>query len=168
MKKLKPCRLTLSTITNHRAFMLEKTNSSQALDPVISARIRDCCQLGYQYYDNGEIKTAIRQFYTAWNLLPKPQTQWREAGWVLTALGDAYVKTGNFNSARESLTSALHCPDTQHNPVILFQLGCCQFELGNYHEAVLLFRQTIDCGGEKMFDKADKKYWAAVKQASPV
>ena len=147
--------------------MAKKTPTQQTLNPAITADIRQLCQQGYQHYDNSDIKAAIRKFYTAWNLIPKPQTDWREAGWVLTALGDAYVAKGDYKNGRESLLSALHCPDTSTNPIILLQLGQCQFELGDKQAAGRLFEQVIKLGGEKLFKKMDKQYLALIKHSSP-
>ena len=49
------------------------------LDRTTAMKVREICQQGYFLFDNGNFKSAIRQFYSAWTLLPKPQTQWEDA-----------------------------------------------------------------------------------------
>ncbi|MGK0500982.1 MAG: tetratricopeptide (TPR) repeat protein [Oceanicoccus sp.] len=126
----------------------------------ISEQVRQLCQRGYTQFDEGEIKAAIRRFYEAWTLLPKPQHQWPEAGWVLTALGDAYVAKGDFVSGREALESALHCPQTQGNPIIHCRLGQCLFELGELAGAKQQWAVVTANGGEQLLAQLDAKYSA--------
>lgn len=117
---------------------------STPLNSALNQLIRELCEAGYQAFDSGDYKLAIRRFYEAWTHLPKPQTQWQEAGWVLTALGDAYFAKGDFKSGREALTSALHCPETLGNPFIHLRLGQCLFELNQFdaaREQFLLVKQ---------------------------
>ena len=140
----------------------KSTIPSAALDSAIAEQARDLCQQGYAFYDQGDFKTALRRFYMAWTLLPKPQTQWQEAGWVLTALGDAYFAKGEYENGREALMSALHCPKTQGNPFIHLRLGQCLFELGELEEARRELKRTVEHKGEGLFDKEDPKYYAVL------
>ncbi|MFA7553006.1 MAG: hypothetical protein WCY88_02060 [Spongiibacteraceae bacterium] len=132
--------------------------SYQPLANDISNKIRRLCQQGYKHYDSDDLKTAIRVFYSAWTLLPKPQSQWLEAGWILTALGDAYIAKSEFKNAKEALLSALHCPATVGNPVIHLRLGQCHYELGENDAAQEQFKLTINNGGEALFYQQDNKY----------
>ncbi|WP_101760358.1 tol-pal system YbgF family protein [Oceanicoccus sp. KOV_DT_Chl] len=136
--------------------MLE--NSSTLLDPEIDKNIRQLCEQGYLHFDQGDTKAAIRTFYSAWTLLPKPQTEWEQAGWILTALGDAYFAKGDFNSGREALSSALHCPKAAGNPVIHLRLGQCEFELGALDNAQQQFELVKQNGGNQLFAQVDPKY----------
>jgi tetratricopeptide (TPR) repeat protein len=140
--------------------MTESIAPTSALDPTIADKILKLCQLGYELFDAGDIKTALRRFYSAWNLLPKPQTQWEQAGWVLTALGDAYFAKGDFSNGKESLLSALHCPKALGNPVIHLRLGQCLFELGETALAQQQLRLVRQYGGQQLIDKEEPKYHA--------
>ena len=131
---------------------------STTLDNQTKEQIRLLCEQGYSYFDQGDIKLAIRQFYSAWTLLPKPQTDWEQAGWVLTALGDAYFAKGDFSSGREALISALHCPKAEGNPVIHLRLGQCEYELGDLEQARQQFLLSKQNGGEQLFANEDPKY----------
>jgi|TARA_B110000908_G_C10261475_1_gene459574 tetratricopeptide (TPR) repeat protein len=133
------------------------------LDRTTAMKAREICQQGYLLFDNGNFKSAIRQFYSAWTLLPKPQTQWEEAGWILTALGDAYFNKGDFDNGREALRSALHCPKASGNPFIHLRLGQCLFELGELGLARTHFQKVKDRGGAELLAKEHHKY----KEFSP-
>ncbi len=128
------------------------------LDVTIATKAREICQQGYLLFDDGDIKSALRQFYSAWTLLPKPQTQWEEAGWILAALGDAYFTKGYFESGREALSSALHCPKASGNPFIHLRLGQCLFELGELNDAQTHFQRVGEGGGAELFAKEPLKY----------
>lgn len=137
---------------------MENSITSLTLDITIATKTREICQQGYQLYDSGDIKSALRQFYSAWTLLPKPQAQWEEAGWILTALGDAYFAKGDFESGREALSSALHCPKAPGNPFIHLRLGQCLFELGEFNDAQTHFQRVREGGGAELFAKEPRKY----------
>jgi hypothetical protein len=49
-------------------------------------RVRLLCRNGYAHYDAGEPARALRHFYRAWLLLPRPQHACVESGWILTAI----------------------------------------------------------------------------------
>ena len=130
------------------------------LEQTIANKTLGLCQQGYIKFDKGDIKSALRLFYSAWTLLPKPQTQWQESGWVLTALGDAYFAKGDFKNGKEALLSALHCPHATGNPIIHLRLGQCLYELGESQAAWQQFQQTLENSGEDLFSKEDPKYLA--------
>ena len=147
--------------------MVEKSsNPKQPLPAEVTDKIRDLCQQGYQSFDSEDHKTAIRHFFSAWTLLPKPQTQWQEAGWVLTALGDAYFAKSDFQNGEQALLSALHCPDAKGNPIIHLRLGQCLYELGNTEAARLQFQHAIDSGGKALFEREDEKYIRAMEAST--
>ena len=134
---------------------------AEAIEPInqkLQAQLRQHCEAGYQYYDKGDYKAAIRRFYTAWTLIPKPQTQWQESGWVLTALGDAYFKKSDYLNGCEALNSALHCPECDGNPFVHLRLGQCYFELNELKKAKRQFQRVIDQQGQALFEQENSKY----------
>ena len=136
--------------------MFETDNST--LDKKISEQLRTFCMQGYELYDQEDYKSAIRHFFKAWAILPKPQTQWQEAGWVLTALGDSYFKLGNYTSGIEALKSALHCPETDKNPFVHLRLGQCYYQNQQMGMAAIHLQNAFKLGGEKPFSKEDRCY----------
>ena len=128
------------------------------LDKTLSQQIRQLCQQGYERYDQGDYKAALRAFYRAWTQLPKPQTDYLEAGWVLAALGDTYFIKGDYPLGEEALRSALHCPDTNGNPFVHLRLGQCLYELDQQTQAKQQFCLALHHGGESLLSKTEQKY----------
>lgn len=143
--------------------MVNHSPTESVLDQDLTEKIRKLCQHGYQLFDDGDSKTALRRFYLAWTMLPKPQTQWEEAGWVLTALGDVYFSQKNFEQGIESLNSALHCPKAFGNPSIHLRLAKCLFEADRATEAQQQFQLVIEHGGENELTQEDPKYIASLE-----
>ena len=141
--------------------MFELTDS--ALDKTTTDQLRKLCMAGYEYYDQGNYKDAVRSFFKAWALLPKPQTHFQEAGWVLTALGDSYFKMGNYNSGIEALRSAFHCPQTDNNPFIHLRLGQCYYQTEQLDLAKIYLKTAHKLGGDKPFFKEDSCYIDLIK-----
>ncbi len=136
----------------------------QELEPAQIQKIKALCREGYRLYDEDDFKEALRLFYKAWTALPKPQTEHEQAGWVLTAIGDCYFKTEQWEQGRESLSSALHCPSMQGNPFIHLRLGQCLLELGNKEKACEHLEQAYLNGGSKLFQNETPKYLVAAMQ----
>ena len=134
------------------------------LDAKLVTKIRELCYQGYLQYDERDYRRALRTFYQAWLLVPKPQTDWREAGWVLTAIGDAYFKIGQFTQAAEAMRSALLCPTAKQSPFINLRLGQCQYELGEGDRAGDTLQKALELGGSKVFAKEAPKYRRVLDQ----
>lgn len=126
--------------------------------------IKAFCAEGYALYDSGDYKLALRKFYQAWTLIPKPQTDFQESGWVLTAIGDAYFRSGLFDQGKEALASALHCEGMIDNPFIHLRLGQCLLELGIKGTACTHLGIAYERGGRKLFAAEAPKYLIAAKQ----
>lgn len=131
-------------------------------DPALTRKIRQYCAAGYTHYDAGDYKAALRLFYQAWLLLPKPQTEWVEAGWVLTAIGDSYFRSGQYQQGREALQSALCCPQMEQAPFIHLRLGQCFWELGLYDSARSALLRAYNIARMDIFSAEDRKYYFAI------
>jgi hypothetical protein len=131
-------------------------------DPALTRKIRQFCTAGYQHYDAGDYKAALRLFYQAWLLLPKPQTDWIEAGWVLTAIGDSYFRSAQYQQGREALQSALCCPQMEQAPFIHLRLGQCLWELGLCDSARTALLRAYEIAGMDIFSAEDRKYYFAI------
>ena len=129
-----------------------------SLNEGLIRKIRHICSEGYGLYDKGHYKEALREFYKAWTLIPKPQTDNEEAGWVLTAIGDCYFRNEQWEQGRESLNSALHCPHMKGNPFIHLRLGQCLYELNDKEAACDHLQQAYLNGGRKLFQNEAPKY----------
>lgn len=127
----------------------------------LTRQVRRLCADGYRLYDSGEYRLALRSFYQAWLLIPKPQSQYTEAGWVLTAIGDTYFRLNQHEQGAESLTSALYCPEAEQSPFVQLRLGQCLLELGRTPEArkYLLHAHTHNA---TLFDSEAPRYRQAI------
>jgi tetratricopeptide (TPR) repeat protein len=130
--------------------------------PVLSddlvSKVKQLCYRGYQHYDESDYQQALRAFYQAWLLLPKPQTQWREAGWALTAIGDTYFRTRQYSQSCEALRSALLCPAAVDSPFVHLRLGQSLHELGESKDALRELEIAHQLGGDDVFGREDVKY----------
>jgi tetratricopeptide (TPR) repeat protein len=120
--------------------------------------VKHLCADGYQAYDLGDYNSALRLFYQAWLQLPKPQTQFTEAGWVLTAIGDAYFQSQQYPQSIEALRSAQHCPDIDSNPFVHLRLGQALLDSGHNNEARKHLLHSYKLSGRTLFDQENVRY----------
>jgi tetratricopeptide (TPR) repeat protein len=130
--------------------------------PELIIQIRHLCAEGYALYDSGAFKDALRLFYQAWLLLPKPQTDYEAAGWVLTAIGDTYFRMNQYEQGREALESALYCPETDQSSFVHLRLGQCHWELLHDELARHSLLRAYDMGQTEIFAAEDPKYYLAI------
>ena len=123
----------------------------QTLDSAAHQQFRELCAQAYEQYDAGEYRAALRLFYRAWTLIPKPQVDFEESGWVLSAIGDSYFKLQQFQQGREALVSALHCDNMRSNPFVHLRLGQCLYEEQQLESATKHLQYAWQRGGEKLF-----------------
>lgn len=127
-------------------------------------QIRIYCAEGYSSYDSANYNEALALFNKAWQLIPEPQLSYRESGWVLTAIGDAYFKNKQFKKAKLALKAALHCPGINQNPFVLLRLGQAFFELGNSDKAHQTLARAFKKGGRHLFIDEPPRYLMAALQ----
>lgn len=140
------------------------TKPDTSSDAQLEQRVRRLCNSGYRAYDQGDYDVALRRFYQAWTLIPKPQTEREASGWVLVAIGDAYFRKGNFTAGIEALRSALFCPKAVGNPFIHLRLGQCYLEHGEPEEADRHLVRALETGAE-LFDREPPRYRERAEQA---
>lgn len=132
-------------------------------DPKLPERVRTLCKEGYALLDQAQPDAALRQFYQAWTLIPLPQPDHEESGWVLTAIGDAYLASQRYPLAIEALRSASCCHNATKNPVIRFKLGQALYENGDTPEAATELALAFSLGGDKVFAGQPAKYLTLAK-----
>ena len=141
---------------------LPMTATPESLAPSLSKKITDLCAAGYTHYDQMDFEKALRTFYQAWVALPKPQTQYTEAGWVLTALCDTYFRLSRLPQALEAANSALFCPKAEQNSFVLFRKGQILLDQGEVAKARVILHKVHSHGGAKLFEQENTKYIAAI------
>ena len=133
------------------------------LEPALEKRLKAHCAQGYTLYDQGDFNAALRAFYQAWLLLPKPQTQFTEASWVLTALADAYQRAGKPALALEAAQSALCCEGAENNTVALMRKGQAQWDLGDTAAARVTLYKVYGRQGARAFEGERPEYLGAIR-----
>lgn len=113
--------------------------------------------------ESGRYPDALEIYWTAWDLLPEPQTDWEAATWLLAAIGDANFLGDDYGAGRDNLSNAMHCPGAIGNPFLHLRLGQCQLELGNEDRAADELARAYMAGGHKIFEDQDPKYFDFLK-----
>jgi tetratricopeptide (TPR) repeat protein len=121
------------------------------------------CQKGDQFAQIDQHDDALDQYESAWELLPEPRNQWPAATWILMAAGDVYFEKRDFNSAIDTLSQSLDCPDGENNPFILLRLGQSFFETGDLNGSANAMEAAFRQGGQELFADEDPKYLEFVK-----
>jgi tetratricopeptide (TPR) repeat protein len=132
--------------------------STLELDDAVYAEIKDYCARGDVLAKEGDFPAALKQYWLAWDLLPEPKTEWGAATWILAAIGDANFLSGNFEAGRDSLGTAMHCPEALGNPFLHLRLGQCHFELGALDRAADELIRAYMGAGPEVFENDDRKY----------
>ncbi|SHJ76717.1 hypothetical protein SAMN02745163_02547 [Clostridium cavendishii DSM 21758] len=129
----------------------------------IYKKITDLCMLGDRLAEKKKYSEAINVYFEALDLLPKPETNWDAATWILTAIGDTDFLMGNYEAGRDNLIAVMHCPNAIGNPFIHLRLGQCQYELEEYDRAADELARAFIIEGEELFAQEDEKYLNFIK-----
>lgn len=122
-------------------------------------RIRILCAEGDSLADRSQYPAALERYWAAYDLLPEPKTAWAAATWILAAIGDANFQKKDFKAGRDSLATAMGCPQAVGNPFLHLRLGQCQFELGDLDRAADELVRVILAVGPDLFENEDPKYF---------
>ena len=74
-------------------------------------------------------------------------------GEVYSSLGDFYFRKSDFNRAKSYLTKALRYPGSKRYQWSLFELGWCNYNLGEYKSAVYNWKKVVALGRKAGKDK---------------
>lgn len=124
----------------------------------VHAEVQRLCAVGDGHAKAGCYADALDSYWSAWDLLPEPKSQWDAATWILAALGDANFLGGDFAGGRDNLTNAMHCPGAIGNSFLHLRLGQCQFELDVLDRAADELMRAYMGAGADIFKGQDPKY----------
>jgi tetratricopeptide (TPR) repeat protein len=133
------------------------------LDDTVHDKIKSLCSEGDKFAEQRDFPRALELYWSAWDLLPEPKTEWDAATWILAAIGDANFLGGDFGAGRDNLSNVMRCPDAIGNPFLHFRLGQCHFELGDLDKSADELTRALMGAGEAIFQENDPKYWAFLK-----
>jgi tetratricopeptide (TPR) repeat protein len=133
------------------------------IDDLSYSKILELSKQGDNYAQRHEFTKAIDSYYDALDLVPDPLEAYSATTWLLTAIGESYLLSNDYENAREVLQQAMHCPDAIGNPFIHLILGQAQFELGNFDRAKDELARAYMGGGKEIFAGDDPKYYEYLK-----
>ena len=133
------------------------------LPQAVSEQIDALCAQGDSLAKQQKYPDALKAYWSAWDLLPEPKTDWEASTWILAAVGDANFLGGDFVAGRDNLASAMHCPNAIGNPFLHLRLGQCQFELEDFDRAADNLARAYLPQGKKLFKREDPKYLEFIK-----
>ncbi len=133
------------------------------LDDATFRNIEELCARGNDLAGESRLGEALDVFWSAWDLLPEPQTDWEAATWILGAIGDVNFHQGNYEAGRDNLGLAMHCPGAIGHAFLHLRLGQCQFELSNSDRAADELARAYVLEGDKLFETEDSRYLAFIK-----
>ena len=101
----------------------------------------------------------------AWELLPKPATQFVEpTSAIACGISGSYKKLGDYPKALEWILIALKARKTVPDGSIFLWAGIIYYELGDMENAYKYFDLTYNELRYTPFSMEDKKYWQFYKQ----
>ena len=133
------------------------------LSDTMYQKITVLCELGDDLAEREDYSAALEQYWSAWDMLPEPKTDWDAATWILAAIGDANFLSGDFVAGKDNLTTAMHCPDAIGNLFLHLRLGQCLFELGDSDRAADELTRAYTVGGAEIFSDEQAKYFEYLK-----
>ena len=133
------------------------------LPDAIVEKIAALSDAGNALVEEGKYGEAVDKYVDALELLPAPITDWEACTSLLSAIGDANFRSGNYEQARAALSDAMHCPGAIGTPFIHMRLGQSQFELGNMDRAADELARAYLQEGLAIFEDEDPKYVAFIK-----
>ena len=133
------------------------------IDDLSYSKILELSKQGDNYWKRKEYAKAIDSYYDALDLVPDPLEVYSARTWLLTAIGESYLLSSDYENARDVLQQAMHCPDAIGNPFIHLILGIAQFELGNFVRAKDELARAYMGGGKEIFEGEHPKYYEYLK-----
>ncbi len=134
-----------------------------SIPDAVMADIERHCAEGDDLVEQGLLGEAYQSYMAALRLVPEPVQEFEATTWILAALGDLYVKAGDYPQAVNVFTDAMHCPGAIGNPFLHLRLGQAQLEVGNEDRAADELCRAYMGGGSELFDEDDPKYFDFLK-----
>ena len=128
------------------------------LSEELHSRIQVLCANGDEHAEARNFAEALKAYWTAWDLIPEPKTNWEASTWVLAAIGDANFLGQDYEAGRDNLSNAMSCPGAIGNPFLHLRLGQCQFELKELDRAADELMRAYMGAGPDIFKDQDPKY----------
>jgi tetratricopeptide (TPR) repeat protein len=126
-------------------------------------QIEELSEQGNDLVDDDDFEGALEKFQSTLDLLPDPKTDWEASLWLYASMGDMYLFTEDFESAKENFFNALNCPDGQESGFVHLRLGESLLELGEEDKAVDHLLRAYMLEGPEIFEEEEDKYLEFLK-----
>jgi tetratricopeptide (TPR) repeat protein len=133
------------------------------LDGEFHARIVRLGEEGDELAKVGKDPEALDKYYEAWELVPDPKQDWECSTWILSSMGELYLKHKKYDKAQHAFQSAVQCPDGLGNPYLHLRLGEIYFEKNAMDDAADELTRAYMGAGEDIFKAEDPKYLAFLR-----
>lgn len=131
---------------------------------IADVKTQQICEQATLLYDSQEYDAALRLFYKAWLMLPKPQMEQTSSEIILSFIGDIYYQLAKFEPAIEALRSALACQQTDRRALVFLRLGQALFDSKDTASAISYLQKAYHLGGGILFETEDNKYFNSIKE----
>ena len=128
------------------------------LDQDVYKIIKALCNEGDLALEDDDLADAYRCYREAWDLVPDPKTDLEASTWILSALGDVYFFSKDYQNVIQALEFAMLCPDGLGNPYLHLRLGQAYFESGDMNKAADHLTRCYMGSELDLLNKEDKKY----------
>lgn len=137
--------------------------NKNTIDDKTYSKIEKLSKKGDKYAETGDYTKALDKYREAYDLIPKPKTDWEATTWLLAAIGDANFLSSNFEAGADNFGVAMNCPEGLGNPFLHLRLGQCLFEIGNLQKASDELTRAYAIAGQEIFEDEDSKYFEFLK-----
>ncbi|MBV6625646.1 MAG: tetratricopeptide repeat protein [Rivularia sp. (in: Bacteria)] len=135
------------------------------IDDISYSRILELSKQGDSYAKRKAYAKAIDTYYEALDLVPEPSDSevYTATNWLLNAIAEAYLLSGDYENARIVINQAMRDADGTGNPFSHLILGKAQFKLGDLDRAEDNLALAYIGGGKEIFEGDDPKYYEYLK-----
>jgi tetratricopeptide (TPR) repeat protein len=128
------------------------------IDANVLEKINTLVDEGDDYLNADEFSTALGRYQQATVLIPEPKYRFDIALPVFTAIGEAYLYSGQFAQALDAFKVAMKSPGGIENPLTHLRLGQTHYELGDFDKSADELTRAYMLGGAELFEGEDEKY----------
>jgi tetratricopeptide (TPR) repeat protein len=135
------------------------------MDDLSYSRILELSKQGDNYAKRKAYAKAINTYYEALDLVLEPSASevYTAKTWLLNAIGEAYLLSGDYDNARIVINQGMRDAGGIGNPFSHLILGQVQFELGDLDRAKDNLALAYMGGGKEIFEGDDPIYYNYLK-----
>ncbi len=138
--------------------------SKEEMEDGIFEEIKKYCDAGLEEMDKGNLKSAAKQFNSAWKIVPDPKEKWDASSWIIGAIGDVCFHLEDWDNVKKSFEYAIVGLGGLGEPFLHLRLGQAHLELNNKKAAKDELARALMGGGPEIFEEDDPKYFEFITE----